>query len=41
MAILGPRFGGELVLIEFVSFAVARELLGIPYSLTRATKRYF
>lgn len=39
--ILGLRFGGELVLTEFVSFAVASEFLGIPYPFIRMTKGYF
>lgn len=32
-AILGLRFGKELVPVELVSFAVVSELLGIPYPL--------
>ena len=41
MAILGLIFGGELVRTEFVSFAMASELLGIPYPFTKTTKGYF
>ena len=41
MAILGLRFGTEPVPTKFVSFVVASELLGIPYSLTRVIGRYF
>ena len=40
-AILGLRFRGEPVQIEFVSFEAASELLGIPYPFTSMTRGYF
>ena len=41
MATLSLRFRGEPVQTEFVSFAMASELLGIPYPFTRMTRGYF
>ena len=41
MTIFGHRFRGEPILIEVVSFATTRELLGIPYPLTKMTRGYF
>lgn len=40
-AILGIRFGGFPILIDEMSFEMAKELLGIPLPLTMDTRGYF
>ena len=41
MAILGLRSGKDSVSTEFVRFAMVKNLLGIPYPITRTTRMYF
>ena len=40
-AILSLRFGGYLVLTDFVDFDVVKELLGIRYPFTPVRRQYF